>query len=173
MTAKPRNNTRPRSGLILLQVLVLGLFCLFTLRLWYLQVHKGVTFAEMARDNQLRQVLINSARGRIVDKTGTPLAVSEPSFALGLVREDCKDRGKATLAQVSANGPAWNSGRAGKKTVRRGKNLRQVKPFDRKIIITRTSPTRLLAGHRGQFRILLSGPGNRDPPEALLSDRAA
>jgi len=121
----------PRSGLILLQALVLFVFCLFTLRLWYLQVHKGVTFAEMARDNQLRQVLINSARGRIVDKDGVPLAVSEPSFALGLVREDCDDV-NATLAKVAE----WTGVDRNVllETFRRGK--KRVKPFEPLILIT-------------------------------------
>jgi penicillin-binding protein 2 len=121
----------PRSGLILLQFLVLGLFCLFTLRLWYLQVHKGSAFAEMARDNQLRQVLINSTRGRIVDKNGTPLAVSEPSFALGLVREDCENV-DATLAKVAQ----WTGVDRGvlTETFRRGK--KRVKPFEPLILLT-------------------------------------
>lgn len=121
----------PRSGLILLQALVLVLFCLFTLRLWYLQVHKGGTFADMARDNQLRQVLIGSARGRIVDKNGTPLAVSEPSFALGLVREDCEDL-DGTLAKVSE----WTGvdKHVLSETVKRGK--KRVKPFEPLILIT-------------------------------------
>ena len=121
----------PRSGLILLQALVLGLFCLFTLRLWFLQVHKGGQFADMARDNQLRQVLINSARGRILDKRGLPLAVSEPSFALGLVREDCEDV-DATLAKVSE----WTGvdKAALLETFKRGK--KRVKPFEPLILIT-------------------------------------
>lgn len=121
----------PRSGLILLQALVLGLFCLFTLRLWYLQVHKGGTFSDMARDNQLRQVLIGSARGRILDRSGTPLAVSEPSFALGLVREDCEDI-DGTLAKVSE----WTGvdKHVLSETVKRGK--KRVKPFEPLILIT-------------------------------------
>lgn len=121
----------PRSGLILLQALVLGVFCLFTLRLWYLQVHKGSRFADMARDNQLRQVLINSARGRIVDKNGVPLAVSEPSFALGLVREDCEDV-DATLAKVSEWTGVDKAVLA--ETFRRGK--KRVKPFEPLTLIT-------------------------------------
>ena len=121
----------PRSGLLLLQTLVLGVFCLFTLRLWFLQVHKGAKFAEMARDNQLRQVLINSARGRILDKNGTPLAISEPSFALGLVREDCENL-DATLTKVAE----WTGvDRATLvEAVRRGK--KRVKPFEPLILIT-------------------------------------
>ena len=121
----------PRSGLILLQALVLVLFCLFTLRLWFLQVHKGGTFSDMARDNQLRQVLIGSARGRILDRSGQPLAVSEPSFALGLVREDCEDI-EGTLAKVSE----WTGvdKHTLSETVKRGK--KRVKLFEPLILIT-------------------------------------
>jgi len=121
----------PRSGLILLQALVLGIFCLFTLRLWYLQVHKGGKFADMARDNQLRQVLINSARGRILDKNGVPMAISEPSFALGLVREDCEDV-DATLAKVSQWTGVDKTVLA--ETFKRGK--KRVKPFEPLTLIT-------------------------------------
>lgn len=129
-TESPQQHA-PRSGLILLQALVLALFCLFTLRLWYLQVHKGGKFADMARDNQLRQVLIGSARGRITDRNGVPLAVSEPSFALGLVREDCEDV-DATLAKVSE----WTGvdKHVLTETFKRGK--KRVKPFEPLILST-------------------------------------
>lgn len=121
----------PRSGLILLQVMVFGLFCLFTLRFWYLQVHKGEQFAQKALDNQMRQVLIDSARGRVWDRTGRPVAVSEPSFALGLVREDCEDV-EATLAKVAQ----WTGADPATlmETYRRGK--KRVKPFEPLILVT-------------------------------------
>ena len=45
----------PRGGTVLLQVLILALFCLFTVRLWYLQVHKGEHFAELARERGLSE----------------------------------------------------------------------------------------------------------------------
>jgi penicillin-binding protein 2 len=121
----------PRSGLILLQVMVFGLFCLFTLRFWYLQVHKGEQFAQQALDNQMRQVLIDSARGRVWDRSGRPVAVSEPSFALGLVREDC-DNVEATLAKVAE----WTGAdpAALMETYKRGK--KRVKPFEPLTLVT-------------------------------------
>jgi penicillin-binding protein 2 len=121
----------PRSGLILLQVMVFALFCLFTLRFWYLQVHKGEQFAQKALDNQMRQVLIDSARGRVRDLGGRPVAVSEPSFALGLVREDCEDV-EATLAKVAE----WTGAdpAALMEIYKRGK--KRVKPFEPLILVT-------------------------------------
>mgnify|MGYP001019049675 CR=1 FL=1 len=121
----------PRTGLILLQALILGLFCLFTLRFWYLQVHKGEYFAKQALDNQMRQMLIHSARGRVWDRNGVPVAVSEPSFALGLVREDCEDVDK-TLDKVAE----WTGAdrQALTETFKRGK--KRVKPFEPLILVT-------------------------------------
>ncbi len=89
----------PRMGLVLLQVLILALFCAFTLRLWYLQVHRGEEFSQKARDNQHRTEQVYAPRGNILDRGGRLVAVNEPAFALALVREDCRDI-QATLAQV-------------------------------------------------------------------------
>ncbi|WP_051694239.1 penicillin-binding protein 2 [Desulfohalovibrio reitneri] len=93
-------NSAPRQGLVLLQVLIVGLFCVFALRLWYLQVHKGAYYAEKAMDNRLRQEPMYAPRGLIRDRDGRLTAVNEPAYALGLVREDVEDL-EATLGQVS------------------------------------------------------------------------
>jgi len=90
----------PRLGVGLLQCLVLSLFCLFFLRLWYLQIHLGPVFTEKSRNNQLRTEYIFAPRGFLRDRNGELLAVNEPAFALGLVREDCDDI-SATLSRVS------------------------------------------------------------------------
>lgn len=90
----------PKLGLILLQSLILFLFCIFALRFWYLQIHKGSYFAEQARNNQLRQDRLYAPRGLIRDRNGYLLAVNEPAYALGIVREDCKDF-DATFKKVS------------------------------------------------------------------------
>ncbi len=90
----------PRLGIGLLQCLVLGLFCLFFLRLWYLQIHLGPVFTEKSRNNQLRTEYLFAPRGFLRDRHGALLAVNEPAFALGLIREDCDDI-PATLSKVS------------------------------------------------------------------------
>jgi penicillin-binding protein 2 len=90
----------PRHGAALLQFLVLGLFCLFAVRLWYLQIHLGEVFTEKSRNNQLRIEYLFAPRGFLRDRNGELLAVNEPAFALGLVREDCDDI-PATLAKVA------------------------------------------------------------------------
>ncbi len=52
----------PRLGVGLLQCLIFGLFCLFAVRLWYLQIHLGQVFTEKSRNNQLRTCLLYTSR---------------------------------------------------------------------------------------------------------------
>lgn len=120
----------PRAGLILLQALILAVFCLFSVRLWYLQIHRGEEYALKARENQLRQESIFSPRGLIRDRNGDLLAVNEPAYALGLVREDCPDIDK-TLHQVAAwTGITFEELKATYK-----KKRRKVKQFEPLILI--------------------------------------
>ncbi|SDB27233.1 peptidoglycan glycosyltransferase [Desulfonatronum thiosulfatophilum] len=81
----------PRNGLLFLQLLVLGLFLIFILRFWYLQLHKGQDFADRAENNRIRHQLVYAPRGLIRDRNGTLLSVNEPAYALAIVREDSRD----------------------------------------------------------------------------------
>jgi len=90
----------PRGGLLLLQLLVLGLFLVFVLRLWYLQIHKGQEFADRADNNRIRQHQVYAPRGLIRDRHDSLLAVNEPAYALAIVREDSHDIADA-LSHVS------------------------------------------------------------------------
>ncbi|WP_432734630.1 penicillin-binding protein 2 [Maridesulfovibrio sp. FT414] len=120
----------PKNGLLLLQGLILLLFCIFALRFWYLQIHKGEYFSEQARNNQLRQDSLYAPRGLIRDRSGKLLAVNEPAYALGIVREDCKDL-EGTLRTVSE----WTGVEL--ESIRKifKKSRRRVKPFEPLILV--------------------------------------
>lgn len=120
----------PKNGLLLLQGLILLLFCIFALRFWYLQIHKGEYFSEQARNNQLRQDSLYAPRGLIRDRNGELLAVNEPAYALGIVREDCKDL-DATLKTVSQ----WTGVDLAKLKKVFKKSRRRVKPFEPLILV--------------------------------------
>ncbi|MCJ2165429.1 MULTISPECIES: penicillin-binding protein 2 [unclassified Pseudodesulfovibrio] len=120
----------PRAGLLLLQTLILGVFCLFAVRLWYLQIHRGEEYALKARDNQLRQEAVFSPRGLIRDRNGDLLAVNEPAYALGIVREDCPDIDK--LVQQIAD---WTGKDFLELKTLYNKNRKRVKPFEPLIVI--------------------------------------
>ncbi|WP_320174115.1 penicillin-binding protein 2 [Maridesulfovibrio sp.] len=120
----------PKNGLLLLQGLILLLFCIFALRFWYLQIHKGEYFSEQARNNQLRQDNLYAPRGLIRDRNGQLLAVNEPAYALGIVREDCKDL-DATLKTVSK----WTGVELAEIEKVFKKSRRRVKPFEPLILV--------------------------------------
>lgn len=93
---------RPRifSGPPLLLSLVIVLYCVFGIRLWYLQIYKSDYYSDRAQQNRTRQSTMFSPRGIIRDRHGALLAENTPAYALALVREDCPDI-PGTLDQVS------------------------------------------------------------------------
>lgn len=100
MQLDPNGYQPPKTGLWLLQGLVLLLFLIFLLRFWYLQVHHGEDFAKKSRDNRIRQSQIYAPRGLLRARGGELLAENRPAYGLGVVREDVKDI-DATLKQIS------------------------------------------------------------------------
>lgn len=127
---EPDSTQAPRSGLLLLQLLVLGVFFAFALRIWFLQVHKGEEFVAMARENQLRNAFIYATRGQIRDRNGQLLALNQPGFALTIVRESCKDL-EGTLGQVSA----WTGIEVDKLRKKFEQGKRRVKPFEQQVLV--------------------------------------
>ncbi len=120
----------PKTGLLLLQGLILLLFFIFALRFWFLQIHKGDYFEQQAKNNQLRQDRLYAPRGLIRDRDGKLLALNEPAYALGLVREDCKDL-DATMLTVSE----WTGVELAKLKDVFKKSRKRVKPFEPLILI--------------------------------------
>ncbi len=88
------------SGPPLLLLLVVALFCVFGIRLWYLQIYKSEFYKSRAQDNRTRQSSMFSPRGFIRERNGILLAENTPAYALALIREDCPDIEK-TLDQVA------------------------------------------------------------------------
>ncbi|KAF1076824.1 penicillin-binding protein 2 [Halodesulfovibrio sp. MK-HDV] len=100
MQLDPDGYQPPKTGLWLLQGLVLLLFLIFLLRFWFLQVHHGTEFAKKSRDNRIRQAQIYAPRGLLRARNGELLAENRPAYGLGIVREDVKDI-DASLKQIS------------------------------------------------------------------------
>ena len=90
----------PRRGVILLELLILAFFVVFTSRFWILQVHQGADFAIQAQNNHWREEKVAAPRGRIFDVNSNVLADNRTTFGLSLIRDDVRDL-TATLARVS------------------------------------------------------------------------
>jgi penicillin-binding protein 2 len=93
-------NQPPRHGIVLLQAMVIFLFCVLLLRFWYLQVLRGEHYETRAYSNRWKNEQISANRGLILDSNGVILAENSPAYSVAIIREDCPDV-VAALAQVS------------------------------------------------------------------------
>src|SRR5262249_32580486 len=82
------NENRPAiTPQLALRVAILGgialvMFGIIFFRLWYLQVLSGDKYLAQARDNQIRNVLIQAPRGKIVDRNGNVLVNNRIAYAV-------------------------------------------------------------------------------------------
>ncbi len=77
-------------------------------RLWHLQAEEGEHYRLLAEDNRINQRLLIPARGRILDRTGLPLARNIQTYRVRVVREQLRDSRRALeqLAQLVELDPA-------------------------------------------------------------------
>jgi penicillin-binding protein 2 len=84
------NENRPAiTPQLALRVAILGgialvMFGIIFFRLWYLQVLSGDKYLAQARDNQIRDVLIQAPRGKIVDRNGNVLVKNRIAYAVSI-----------------------------------------------------------------------------------------
>ncbi|MGN6574615.1 MAG: penicillin-binding protein 2, partial [Nocardioides sp.] len=81
-----RTATRGRLRLVVVQALVLSLFVTLFARLWYLQVLGGEAYQAQAAEQSVRQLVVQPARGLIVDDMGRPLVASRTSWVVSVDR---------------------------------------------------------------------------------------
>jgi penicillin-binding protein 2 len=83
-----RAGTRERSRLrlIVVQAVVLSLFLTLFARLWYLQVLGGESYQAQAAEQSVRELVVQPARGLIVDDMGRPLVANRTSWVVTVDR---------------------------------------------------------------------------------------
>lgn len=81
-----RTFTLGRLRLGVIQVLVLALFLTLFARLWYLQVFSGDDYQAKAADQSVRDIVVQPARGLIVDDQGRPLVANRTSWVVTVDR---------------------------------------------------------------------------------------
>jgi penicillin-binding protein 2 len=95
---------RSRLRLVVLGVLVVSLIGTLIGRLWYLQVLSAPQFRQLARNNQVRDVVTEAPRGEIVDDMGRPLVDNKTALVVSVNRttlEAQADKGAAVLHRLS------------------------------------------------------------------------
>ncbi len=78
--------TRGRLRLVVVQALVISLFVTLFARSWYLQVLSGETYQAQAAEQSIRELVVQPARGLIVDDVGRPLVASRTAWVLTVDR---------------------------------------------------------------------------------------
>jgi penicillin-binding protein 2 len=77
---------KSRLRLIVVQAIVLSLFVTLFARLWYLQVLGGEAYQAQAADQSVREIVVQPARGLIVDDMGRPLVANRTSWVVTVDR---------------------------------------------------------------------------------------
>jgi penicillin-binding protein 2 len=85
-TPAGRSHVRGRLRLGVVQVLVLTLFLTLFGRLWFLQVFSGDDYQAQAADQSVRDIVVQPARGLIVDDMGRPLVANRTSWVVTIDR---------------------------------------------------------------------------------------
>ena len=92
------NNSRDR--ILLASYVIAGLFALFAIRLWQLQVLQGKEYRKISMENMLRIIKIPAPRGIIYDRNGAPLVKNSPYFYASLMPENLKQVNIQYLADI-------------------------------------------------------------------------
>lgn len=77
---------KSRLRLFVMQVLFLSLFLTLFARLWYLQVFTGEEYQAKAAEQSVREIVVQPARGLIVDAMGRPLVTDRASWVVSVDR---------------------------------------------------------------------------------------
>jgi penicillin-binding protein 2 len=83
---RPSASQKSRLRLFVVQALVLALFVTLFARLWYLQVPTGDGYKAQAAQQSVRDVVVQPARGLIVDDMGRPLVANRSSWVVSIDR---------------------------------------------------------------------------------------
>lgn len=127
----PPSSNRPILILFLVWVIIV-------VRLWYLQIYKGETQANKAKQNLLRTQTIYAPRGIIRDRQGIILADNKPAYDLALVRENAHNCTRTIKRISQLTGIDLNL------LLRQFyKEKKRVKPFNPQIIYSNLDPTQL------------------------------
>ena len=93
-----------RARLRFLQVLVIAMLGLLSIRLYVLQVVRGDRYSEIAVNQRRRRLPIPAPRGMIFDREGRVIVDSRPIYNVILSREDVKGKDLTSLVEPLSEG---------------------------------------------------------------------
>ena len=93
-----------RARLRFVQILVVMMLSVLSVRLYVLQVVRGERYAEIAQNQRRRRLPIPAPRGVIFDRNKRPIVNSRPIYNVILSREDVKGKDINSLVEPLAEG---------------------------------------------------------------------
>lgn len=72
-------------------IVMVTFIAILVVRLWYLQIHQGEKYTNMARNNRVRQLQIAAPRGNILDRYNRIIISNRPLFNILWTRDDAED----------------------------------------------------------------------------------
>ena len=87
-----------------IQIIAFILLAVLGVRLYYLQIVKGDSYAERAEEQRIRRLPIPAPRGAILDRNGKILVDSRPTYNIILSRDALKKADVETIVQPLADG---------------------------------------------------------------------
>src|SRR5215211_3959299 len=93
-----------RARLRFVQILVVLMLSVLSIRLYLLQVVRGERYAEIAQNQRRRRLPIPAPRGVIFDRNKRPIVDSRPIYNVILTREDVKGKDLNALVDPLSSG---------------------------------------------------------------------
>ena len=93
-----------RARLRFVQILVVLMLSVLSIRLYVLQVVRGDRYAEIAQNQRRRRLPIPAPRGVIFDRNKRPIVDSRPIYNVILTREDVKGKDLNALVDPLSSG---------------------------------------------------------------------
>ncbi|WP_051753520.1 penicillin-binding protein 2 [Streptosporangium amethystogenes] len=94
-----------RGRLVVVQLLVVSMLALLTVRLWQVQVVRGPEYVVAATETRTRDVVVPAVRGQILDSTGRPLVRNRTTLVVSVDRtrlNRMEGNGKEVLEKLAA-----------------------------------------------------------------------
>ncbi|GAA0069876.1 penicillin-binding transpeptidase domain-containing protein [Clostridium sardiniense] len=85
---KPKSKKKKLSRYTVLNIIMLIIFCIISLKLVYLQVYKHDDYEDRANQNATRFIAEKAPRGEILDKNGNVLATNKQTYTLTYTTTD-------------------------------------------------------------------------------------
>ena len=96
------SESRTRTRMRVLAMLVAFMFAALSARLWFLQVLASESFAKQADQNQVRLVPIAPLRGEVLDRHGRVLIGNRPSTIITVDRQELNGQEEGVLFRLSS-----------------------------------------------------------------------